>query len=54
MANSDDRVSIKISLVAYNSLKSIADEKGYTYGGFADRAIMEKVESERKANKKKK
>jgi hypothetical protein len=51
MANSNDTVSIKISLSTYASLKKIADEKRYTYGGFADVAIMERIERIRALDK---
>lgn len=51
MANEAGNVSLKISLAAYNVLKAHCDKRYYTYGGFADKAILLAVDRELKNEK---
>jgi hypothetical protein len=54
MANENGTHSIRISLIAYNALKKHTDDRLYTLGGFADKAILTAIENELKKEKRRK
>jgi hypothetical protein len=48
------RAFVAISTSSHSTIKEFTDRKGYTMGGFVERAALEKMENELKFEKPKK